>query len=124
MSRGRVVDSYQRHGLCVRLRHQQFGQIHAKLAFLAAKLADLRDSFSALSDIPDDIQALEATVNQASVVADKFNDYAELITQLRNDAQTDINSSVNTVNALLQEITNVRLNLNYYIDSESEDNSL
>lgn len=78
---------------------------------IAAKLADLRDSFSALSDIPDDPQALEATVHQASVVADKFNDYAELLTQLRNDAQNDLQTSVNTVNNLLQEITNINTNI-------------
>ncbi len=78
---------------------------------IAAKLADLRDSFSALSDIPDDIQALEATLNQASVVADKFNDYAEMLTQLRNDAQSDLQTSVNTVNSLLQEITNINISI-------------
>ena len=74
---------------------------------IAAQIADLRDSFSALSDLPDDIQALEATVNQANIVADKFNDYAELITQLRNDAQGDLQTTVNTVNSLLEEITNI-----------------
>jgi flagellar hook-associated protein 1 FlgK len=42
---------------------------------IAAQIADLRDSFSALSDLPDDILVLESTVNQATIVADKFNDY-------------------------------------------------
>ncbi len=74
---------------------------------VAAKIAELRDSFSALSDIPDDPQALEATVNQAQVVADKFNDYAKLITTLRNDTQGDLQSSVNDVNNLLQEINSI-----------------
>ena len=74
---------------------------------VAAKIAELRDSFSALSDIPDDTQALEATVGQAQVVADKFNDYAELITTLRNDTQGDLQSSVNNVNNLLREINGI-----------------
>ncbi|MCI5060387.1 MAG: flagellar hook-associated protein FlgK [Alphaproteobacteria bacterium] len=74
---------------------------------IAAQLGQLRDSFSALSDIPDDMQALEATLNQAERVANKFNDYAELLTTLRNDTQTDLESSVNRVNSLLQEITNI-----------------
>ncbi len=76
---------------------------------IAAKLADLRDSFSALSDIPDDTQALEATLNQSHIVADKFNDYADLITQLRNDTQGDLQSSINRVNNLLIEITNINI---------------
>lgn len=78
---------------------------------IAAQLADLRDSFSALSDIPDDIQALESTLNQAGIVADKFNDYAELLTQMRNDTQSDLQTSVNTVNNLLEEIVNININI-------------
>jgi len=78
---------------------------------IAAKLAELRDSFSALSDIPDDTQALEAALYQANIVSDKFNDYAELITQLRNDTQGDLQTSVNTVNNLLEEITNINIQI-------------
>lgn len=78
---------------------------------IAAKLAELRDSFSALSDIPDDTAALEATLNQAETVSNKFNDYAELITQLRNDTQGDLQSSVNKVNSLLEEITNINIQI-------------
>lgn len=78
---------------------------------IASKLSDLRDSFSALSDIPDDVNALEATLNQAQIVADKFNDYAELITRLRNDTQGDLQTSVNNVNSLLQEITNINIQI-------------
>ena len=74
---------------------------------IAAKIAELRDAFSALSDIPDDTQALESTLNQAQTVANKFNDYAELITTLRNDTQGDLLTSVNRVNGLLVEINNI-----------------
>ncbi len=76
---------------------------------IAAKLTELRDSFSALSDIPDDTAALEATLNQANIVADKFNDYADMLTQLRNDTQSDLQTSINNVNNLLEEITNINL---------------
>lgn len=78
---------------------------------IAAQIADLRDSFSALSDIPDDIQALQSTLNQASIVSDKFNDYASLITQMRNDTQGDLQTSVNTVNSLLKQIVNINVNI-------------
>lgn len=78
---------------------------------IAAKMAELRDSFSALSDIPDDTQALEATLNQAHIMADKFNDYADLVTQLRNDTQGDLQSSINNVNSLLKEINGINIQL-------------
>ncbi len=78
---------------------------------IAAQISDLKDSFSALSDLPDDIQALEATVNQAVIVADKLNDYSGLLTQLRNDAQNDLQTSVNTVNSLLNEITSINIQI-------------
>ncbi|MEM8833951.1 MAG: flagellar hook-associated protein FlgK [Pseudomonadota bacterium] len=78
---------------------------------IATKLAELRDSFSALSDIPDDTNALEQTVYQAGIVADKFNDYADLLTQLRNDTQGDLQTSINTVNNLLAEIANINLQI-------------
>lgn len=78
---------------------------------IAAKLAELRDSFSALSDTPDDTAALQASLNQAHIVADKFNDYAEMLTQLRNDTQGDLQSSINNVNNLLEEITNINIQI-------------
>lgn len=74
---------------------------------IASKLSDLRNSFSALSDVPDDTLALQATLDSAQITANKFNDYADLITQLRNDTQSDLQTSVNVVNGLLQEIVNL-----------------
>lgn len=74
---------------------------------IASKLTDLKNSFSALSDTPDDTQTLEATLNQAHITADKFNDYADLLTQLRNDAQNDLETSVIRVNGLIEEIVNI-----------------
>ncbi len=78
---------------------------------IASKIAELRDSFSALSDIPDDTNQLEQTVYDAGIVADKFNDYATLLTTLRNDTQGDLQSSINNVNNLLAEITNININI-------------
>lgn len=78
---------------------------------IASRLGDLRDSFVALSDIPDDTQALELTLNQAQITADKFNDYADLLTTLRNDSQSDLQSSVTRVNGLLQEIVNINIQI-------------
>lgn len=74
---------------------------------LAAQLASLRDSFSALSDIPDDSSQLQATLGQAGQVANKINDYSDYITTLRNDTVGDINTTVLEVNNLLNEIASL-----------------
>lgn len=78
---------------------------------IASKISELRDAFSALSDTPDDSTALQRTLDQANIVADKLNDYADLVTQLRNDARGDIESSVARVNGLLEEIADINLQI-------------
>ncbi len=76
---------------------------------VASKLADLRDSFSALSDTPDDTRTQQETLDSANIVAEKINDYAALIGQLRNDAQADIQSTITRVNSLLEEIATINI---------------
>jgi flagellar hook-associated protein 1 FlgK len=90
---------------------QNFNGPPEKEFSIAAKIAELRDSFSALSDVPDDSTALEQTVYNANIVADKFNDYAELLTTLRNDSQADLQTSVNRVNGLLKELEDINLQI-------------
>ena len=90
---------------------QSFNGPPSKEFSIAAKISELRDSFSALSDIPDDTNQLEQTLYQAGIVADKFNDYADLLTTLRNDTQGDLQTSINNVNNLLSEITNININI-------------
>ncbi|NQZ13737.1 MAG: flagellar hook-associated protein FlgK [Alphaproteobacteria bacterium] len=71
---------------------------------LAAQIADLRDAFTALSDIPDDSTQLQLTLNQAERVADKFNDTYDYLNQLRNDTVGDIDSTILEINSLLEQI--------------------
>lgn len=78
---------------------------------IAAQLGNLRDSFSALSDIPDDSTQLQATLNQASTVANKINDYHDYLTTLRNDSVGDINTTVLEINSLLQQIADSNVNV-------------
>ena len=59
------------------------------------------------ADAPDSLINLEGALNQAHIVADKFNDYEDYLTQLRNDIQNDIESSVNIINGLLNEISQI-----------------
>ena len=74
---------------------------------VAAEIADLRDSFAALSDAPDDTYLLAQTVQDAVSTAEKINDLAQLIQQSRNDVQGDIQSTVNRVNQLLDQIADL-----------------
>lgn len=71
---------------------------------IAAEISALKDTFANLSDAPDDGFLLQSTLDQATDVADKFNDFAELIGQLRSDAQDEMVESINIVNDLLEQI--------------------
>lgn len=74
---------------------------------IAAAVSDLRDNFLALSTVPDDLFSQQTTVNQAQFLAKKINDFAQLITQLRNDAQDQIEAGVNKINSLLEQIADL-----------------
>lgn len=74
---------------------------------IASEVSRLQDSFIALSDSPEDAFLLASTVNQAQDTVRKFNDLSNLITTLRNDAQSDIQSVVDRVNALLGQIADL-----------------
>lgn len=84
---------------------------------VAAEIAELRDIFAALADSPEDNDILTSTLNQAMDVAGKINDFSELITQMRNDAQDEIGVSVTRVNQLLEIVaeTNKQIQKNLNI---------
>ncbi len=71
---------------------------------LSAIISGLRDSFSQLSDLPEDDFLLRETLNQAQSTVSKINDFADLLIDQRNDTQTDIQVAVNRVNDLLEQI--------------------
>lgn len=91
------------------------GAPDAEVSF-AAEIADLRDSFSALADSPDDSYLLRATLDQAVTTATKINDFADLLTGLRNDAQADINSSVGRINDLLEQIADLNQQIKFQLN--------
>ena len=71
---------------------------------VAAQIAELKDKFAALSDSPSDGFLLQSTLAQAQQVATKFNEFGNLITDLRNDAQDEMSQVVGRVNDLLVSI--------------------
>lgn len=86
---------------------QQFhGAPDAEIS-IAAEIAGLRDSFAELVNAPDNNLQLQLTVGQATSVANKFNDFSGMLTQMRNDAQDQMRVSVDRANALLQQIAGI-----------------
>lgn len=71
---------------------------------IAAEIARLKDSFSKLSDSPNDSFLLQTVLDGAGDVVNKFNDFHDLINLQRNDAQSDISASVDRINDLLGQI--------------------
>lgn len=71
---------------------------------ISAKIAALKDKFSALSDDPNNTYLLNAVINQSKDVANKFNDFSDLVSKLRNDAEDEIGSTVTIINNLLAQI--------------------
>lgn len=86
---------------------QEFHGASNKELSVAAEIARLRDSFSELSNQPDNALQLAETVTKASAVANKLNDFSSLLTQMRNDAQDAVRASVDTANSLLQQVANL-----------------
>lgn len=74
---------------------------------ISAQIAELKNKFAALSDSPSDGFLLQTTLDQATRVATKFNEFGTLITQLRNDAQDEIVTTVERVNDLLTTIADL-----------------
>jgi flagellar hook-associated protein 1 FlgK len=75
-----------------------------KESSIAAEIAELKDKFAALSDSPSDGFLLQTTLSQAEHLAGKFNEFGTLLTQMRNDAQDEMVTTVERVNDLLVSI--------------------
>jgi len=71
---------------------------------VAAEIARLQDGFISLADSPENAFLQASTVEQATDAANKINELSDFITTLRNDAQTEIATTVESINALLQQI--------------------
>ncbi len=71
---------------------------------IAAEIARLKDSFVRLSDTPDEGFLLQSTLDQAQDVANKFNDFNDLLVQQRNDAQDEMIVSIERTQSLLEQI--------------------
>jgi flagellar hook-associated protein 1 FlgK len=71
---------------------------------IAAKIAALKDKFTTLSDSPIDTFAQNAVIAQAQDVASKINDFSRTLTQLRNNAESEISTTIDRINDLLGQV--------------------
>lgn len=71
---------------------------------IAAKLTQLRDSFSSLSDNPSDTFLQERTLSAAKNTVSQINDFAKFVQNQRNDVVDDLDASIDQVNSLLSRI--------------------
>ncbi len=74
---------------------------------VGASLNALKEEFIALSAEPENSLAIENVVNQAIDTATKFNQFSDLILQLRNDTQTQISESIVELNTALERIADI-----------------
>jgi flagellar hook-associated protein 1 FlgK len=74
---------------------------------VAAEISALKDAFASLADNPEDGFALQATLDQAIDTANKINSFGDLLMQMRNDAQSELQVSVNRANDLITQIAKI-----------------
>ena len=80
-----------------------YGSANAQTSF-SAYLSQLHDDFTTLSATPDSTTQQAQVVSDAQTFANSLNQTTTTITGLRNNAQSDINSAVSTINTNLQQI--------------------
>ena len=85
-------------------RIQEFHGASEAERSIAARLGKLNDAFADLSTAPNDGFKLGNVVNAAQDAARAMNDFNTLISQMRNDIQSEIKASVNSLNESLKTI--------------------
>lgn len=71
---------------------------------IASELSELQNDIASLTDNPNDGFLQKSVLEQARVTAEKFNSFGELITRLRNDAQDEMEITVDRINGLTEQI--------------------
>lgn len=92
---------------------QQFHGAPEQEISIAAEIAELRDKFSTLADSPEDSFLQRTIVDQAGEVVGRINGMADLVTQMRNDAQDEIAVAVGKLNDTLQQIAELNKQIKF-----------
>ena len=74
---------------------------------IASEVNRLKNAFSALSDTPEERNFQRIVVDEATDLANRINDFADLITDQRNQAEQEIDISVTRINELTSLIAGI-----------------
>lgn len=79
---------------------------------ISFNVSHLKDSFTALSDSPEDRTLIDKVIIDAQETATQINEFSKLITQMRNESQEEITLSINEVNSAIEIITKLNVQIN------------
>ncbi len=80
---------------------------------VAGEVSKLQDSFAALANAPADQFLLSSVVDQAQDTATKINDLSQYYTTLRNDAQSEAEVVIQSINDLLSQIAEMNSQIRF-----------
>jgi flagellar hook-associated protein 1 FlgK len=78
---------------------------------ISSQIGQLADAFSNLSTSPDSTILLNNALNSAKLLATKFNDFSDLLNDMRTQAEEEIASTVSEVNSLLRKIADLNVRI-------------
>jgi flagellar hook-associated protein 1 FlgK len=78
---------------------------------ISNQVGRLKDSFQALANDPSKDYLLNDVYQQAFETVNKFHDFSDLLTRLRNDAQNEMEQIVTQINALTAQISDLNLQI-------------
>lgn len=79
---------------------------------ISSELNRLQDTFTQLTTAPEDLGLLRTAVAGARATANKFNDLSNTLTTLRNDAQAELKVTVDKINAILEDVRDLNIQIN------------
>lgn len=91
---------------------------------ISAELAALQGAFISLADTPEDSFLQSQTINQAELFAQKINDFQIMLTDMRNDAQSEMDLSIERINSKLEQIAELNSEISFAIASGRSSASL
>lgn len=81
---------------------------------ISAKISALADTFTQLSGAPSDTILLNQVLTAAGQITRKINDFAEMLTTMRNDTERQIESAVREVNQALVTVAALNSDITRY----------
>lgn len=78
---------------------------------LSSQIGTLADVFTKLSAAPNDQNLLNQIVNTSVQTANKINDFASLLQDMRTQTETDITAAVNDINQALDSIARANIEI-------------